>query len=102
MKETTFTQLRSDAKQIWSRAIEAVQPEQAVMRALSGKTFTGQRLHLIAIGKAAWTMANAAYAELGDRIEDGLIITKYDHSKGAIGNLQIYEAGHPVPDDNSY
>ena len=102
MKETTFTQLRSDAKQIWSRAIEAVQPEQAVMRALSGKTFTGRKLHLIAIGKAAWTMANAAYAELGDRIEDGLIITKYDHSKGAIGNLQIYEAGHPVPDDNSY
>lgn len=101
MKESTYTHLRSDAERIWSRAIEAVQPEQAVMRALAGRTFAG-KLHLIAIGKAAWTMANAAYAELGDRIEDGLIITKYDHSKGAIGKLQIYEAGHPVPDDNSY
>ncbi len=101
MNEKTYAQLRSHAEQIWNRAIAAVQPEQAVKRALSGKTFSG-KVHLIAIGKAAWTMADAAYAELGSRIADGIVITKYGHSKGAIGNLRIFEAGHPVPDDNSY
>ncbi|MBO6049524.1 MAG: DUF4147 domain-containing protein, partial [Spirochaetales bacterium] len=29
-------------------------------------------------------------------------ITKYDHSKGNIGNLSIFEAGHPVSDEKSY
>ena len=32
----------------------------------------------------------------------GVVVTKYDHSKGSIGNLEIYEAGHPVSDENSY
>lgn len=47
-------------------------------------------------------MANAAFEALGEAIIDGVVITKYDHSRGPIGNLQIFEAGHPVPDENSY
>lgn len=47
-------------------------------------------------------MANAAQKVLGDAILDGVVITKYDHSRGTIGNLRIFEAGHPVPDENSY
>ena len=30
------------------------------------------------------------------------MITKYGHAKGAIGSFSIHEAGHPVPDANSY
>jgi len=56
---------------------------------------------LVAIGKAAWQMAKAAHEMLGDGIVDGIVITKYKHSKGKIANLEIMEAGHPIVDDNS-
>ena len=93
--------MREDAKRIWQAAISAVQPDSAVRRALENASLT-ERIHLVAIGKAAWSMANAAFEALGDAILDGVVITKYDHSRGKIGNLQIFEAGHPVPDENSY
>ena len=91
--------LRDTANQIISHAIRAVQPDAAVQRALEGFSCAG-RVVLIAIGKAAWSMANAAWQTLGTQISCGAVITKYNHSQGAIGNLQIFEAGHPVPDEN--
>ena len=93
--------VREDAKRIWQQAIAAVQPDSAVKRALENAQFPGA-VHLVAIGKAAWSMANAAHAALGGKIADGVVITKYGHSQGPIGNLQIFEAAHPVPDENSY
>ena len=92
--------LRDTANQIITSAIRAVQPDAAVQRALTGFSCTGHVV-LIAIGKAAWSMANAAYQVLGQKISAGAVITKYGHSQGAIGSLQILEAGHPVPDENS-
>ena len=47
-------------------------------------------------------MANAASEYLGDRIDKGIVITKYGHVKGEIENVTCFEAGHPVPDDNSF
>ncbi len=93
--------LRSHAEQIVSSAIQAVLPDEAVFRALEGKTFPG-RVILVAAGKAAWQMANAAWSVVGDAITSGVIITKYDHVKGPVGNLLCLEAGHPVPDENSF
>ena len=93
--------LRSHADAIVKEAIRAVQPDEAVARALSGKEFSG-RVLLVAAGKAAWQMAKAAYDCLGDRIEKGVVVTKYDHVKGPIGNFDCREAGHPVPDENSF
>ena len=92
--------LRDTADQIITNAICAVQPDAAVQRALTGFSCTG-RVVLIAIGKAAWSMANAAYQALGQKISSGAVITKYGHSQGSIGDLQILEAGHPIPDENS-
>lgn len=92
--------LRDTANQIITNAIRAVQPDAAVQRALTDFSCTG-RVVLIAIGKAAWSMANAAYQVLGGKISSGVVITKYGHSQGIIGDLQILEAGHPVPDENS-
>ncbi|HNW85396.1 MAG TPA: glycerate kinase [Candidatus Limiplasma sp.] len=94
--------LREDCDHITARAIEAVQPDTAVRRALEGKTFADGRVILVAIGKAAWSMANAAKQTLGDRVGGGLVITKYGHARGEIPGLAIYEAGHPVPDENSF
>lgn len=92
--------LRSDALYIVQKAIESVLPEEAVESAL--KDFhTEGKVILIAIGKAAWRMTLAAKKVLGTRIEDGIVITKYNNSQGNIEGLEIWEAGHPIPDENS-
>ena len=95
------TTLRNDAQHIIDRAITAVQPDEAVRRALQNRQFPG-RVLLVAAGKAAWQMAYAANQCLGERIEAGVVVTKYDHVKGPIANFACYEAGHPVPDENSF
>ena len=93
--------LREHADQIIKEAIAAVQPDAAVQRALSGREFPG-RVLLVAAGKAAWQMAKAASECMGDRIEKGVVVTKYDHVMGPIANYECFEAGHPVPDENSF
>ncbi|WP_337383310.1 glycerate kinase type-2 family protein, partial [Acidaminococcus timonensis] len=50
---------------------------------------------------AAWQMAKTATGILDGRISAGIVITKYGHSKGELDPLEIWEAGHPVPDENS-
>ena len=92
--------IRDDAFKIIHKSIEAVQPQAAVIKALEKKNFGGD-VTVVAIGKAAWTMAFAAGEKLGDKISRGIIVTKYDHSKGPIEGFEIIEAGHPVPDENS-
>lgn len=93
--------LRKDAYSIINTCLKEMQPGDAVRRALKGQTFSG-RLFLLAVGKAAWPMADAAHETLGGKIERGIVVTKYKHSRGQIGAIDIYEAGHPVPDENSY
>ena len=93
--------LRSHADRIIQASITAVLPDEAVKRALAGQKFPG-RVLLVSAGKAAWQMAKAAYDVMGQQIEKGVVVTKYDHSKGQIGNFQCFEAGHPVPDENSF
>ncbi|MBR0465074.1 MAG: DUF4147 domain-containing protein [Clostridia bacterium] len=92
---------REDADYIVRTAIDAVLPEAAVARALSNVELTG-RVVLLAVGKAAWRMAKAAYDELGPRVDSGMVITKYGHSQGPIGAFRIFEAGHPVSDENGF
>lgn len=94
--------LRSDADKIIKSAINAALPDTAVKNALQGEEFSGGRLILVSIGKAAWSMANAACNMLGSRIDEGIVITKYDHSQGDLPNIRIREAGHPIPDANSF
>ena len=94
--------LRKDADIIIKNAIESSLPDNVVKKALEKFPEVKGKIVLVSVGKAGWQMASAAYKELGDRIEGGVVVTKYDHSKGPIGNLQIVEAGHPVPDENSY
>lgn len=88
-----------DAQRIVHDSIKAVLPDAAVRRALAGRQFS-KPVKLIAIGKAAWRMAHAACTTLGDQVDCGVIITKYNHSEGDIPRIEIFEAGHPVPDEN--
>lgn len=93
--------LRTDADYIMQKAIAASLPDAAVAKALEHKEFGSGKVVLVAIGKAAWQMAKTAQDMLQDRITDGIVITKYNYAKGPLGKLQIWEAGHPVPDNNS-
>ncbi len=93
--------LRKDAEAIARGAIAAVCPDEAVRRALENVTLTG-RVYLVAVGKAAWQMAAAAVKYLNHEITQGIVLTKYDHGKGVLSGVACYEAGHPVPDENSY
>ena len=93
--------LRNHADRIVREAIAAVQPDAAVQRALQHMEFPG-RVLLVSAGKAAWQMAKAASDCLGSRIENGVVVTKYKHVMGPIANFTCCEAGHPVPDENSF
>ena len=93
--------LRAHADQIVREAIAAVQPDAAVRRALANFTCAG-RVVMVAAGKAAWQMAKVASQCLGERVERGVVITKYGHVGGAIPRCECVEAGHPVPDENSF
>lgn len=93
--------LIDDLKEIIDCSIESILPENAVKNNLKKLDIKEKKLFLLSIGKAAWRMAKAAKEELKDKIEKGIVITKYNHSMGSIDNLEIYEAGHPIPDENS-
>ena len=92
--------LRQDADAIIRAAIAAVLPDEAVRRALKGRHFPG-RVLLVAAGKAAWQMARAAVEALGP-VDAGVVVTKYGHVQGKLPGVACYEAGHPVPDENSF
>ncbi len=93
--------LRHHADAIIAAAIEAVKPDEAVRRALADFCPGRGRVLLVAAGKAAWQMANAAVRVL-DRVDGGIVITKYGHVMGDIPGILCCEAGHPVPDKGSF
>ena len=94
--------MRQDAQKIIDAALAATQPGVGVRRAVTDHQFAPGRIVMVAIGKAAWAMAKSACDTLGDRLDSGVVITKYDHSQGDLPRTQVFEAGHPVADDNTY
>lgn len=95
------TSLRRDAETSIRSSLNAVLPDEAVRRALKAFVPKGGKVLLVAVGKAAWQMARAAVEALGC-VDGGVVVTKYDHVKGEIPGVKCYEAGHPVPDENSF
>ncbi len=93
--------IRSDADLIMKAALASALPDNAVKEALSKLPDNKGKKYVVAIGKAAWQMSKAASDFLGDKISDGVCITKYEHVLGDIPGIRCFEAGHPVLDDNS-
>lgn len=94
--------LRNDADLIIKESIHRVLPDEAVAQALKNKKFGTGKLIVVSAGKAAWQMAKAASDLLNDQIDAGVVVTKYDHVMAEIPKMTCYEAGHPVPDENSF
>lgn len=93
--------LRDDADAIIRASLQAVLPDEAVAKALKDYRGDGGKTILVAAGKAAWQMAAAAVSVLG-AVDEGIVVTKYDHVAGDIPGVACFEAGHPVPDENSF
>ena len=96
-----MNKMKEHAMAILDYAIEKSIPQAAVQKALSNWKEKPSRIILISIGKAAWTMADAAIQLLGDTVKKGVVITKYRHTQGPIAHCIIHEAAHPVPDENT-
>ena len=92
--------MHEDARKIIKQTIADVMPDRAVRNSLNELQLNGN-IYIIAIGKAAWVMAQTASAFLNDKVKMGLIVTKYGHSRGPLKMFEIIEAGHPTPDENS-
>ncbi|ACM23345.1 glycerate kinase [Thermotoga sp. RQ7] len=93
------SELMKTAIEIVKNSIESVLPDRAVKDTL--KDLNLQDVFLVSVGKAAWRMAKAAFDVLNGKIRKGIVITKYGHSEGPIDDFEIYEAGHPIPDENT-
>jgi glycerate 2-kinase len=60
-----------------------------------------RRLLTVGFGKASPSMAGALAESLGELVDAGLVVTKYGHILASVpGRIRLFEAGHPVPDDN--
>ena len=92
--------LRGDAEYIIREAISANDPAPRVAEALAGKNFPG-RVFLLGVGKAAYPMSKAASESLKGRLTRGIVISKYGHIPEPVPGLECFEAGHPVPDENT-
>ncbi len=98
---------------ILASAITAVDPTRAVayhLKHSENKLSVGgrdydleaiQRVFLVAFGKASLPMAQSATEILGDRLSQGILITKAIQPKFTQQNskITIIEASHPVPDE---
>ena len=92
---------KEEAVAIAQEAIRAVLPADAVRRELKKAESSG-RVFLVSVGKAGWTMAKAAVESLEGKIANGVVITKYHHAEHPLPGVRIFEAGHPIPDSNSF
>lgn len=59
------------------------------------------RIFVVAVGKAAADMAYALEEILGERLEEGLAVTKHSHRTRELRRIRVIEAAHPIPDETS-
>ena len=102
--------LRSDGMEIFTHALKAVDPVEAVKRCLrvggknlmvDGKTYSLRdyaNIYVIGAGKAGASMALAVEEIVGDRITKGIINVKYGHVS-QLKRVKLNEVGHPIPDE---
>lgn len=92
--------MKNDALKIIDSALKAANPYQNVYNALKKKRYR-KPITVISVGKAACSMAQAAYDVLGVKIKQGFILTKYGHATKMPDIFTVREAGHPITDENS-
>lgn len=107
----TLERARSLILNWYRRGLDAVDPRLAVQRNVRWSSdghldVTGNDIDVpsearilgIAFGKAASAMAAGLDEQLGDRISNGIILTKDGHASNVPAGWRVIEAAHPVPD----
>ncbi len=93
---------RRDLLDIYQAALQSVHGERAVARWLSQSD--GASFAMAAIGKAAPAMMQGALRALGERLLQGLVITRKGYADPRFASheriIQM-ESAHPVPDESS-
>lgn len=104
--------LIKDAQLIFQSALKSVQPQNLFSDKIwvegnilwvdkhSFDLSIHPNIYVIGFGKASAYMASALEKLLGERISGGAVIVKYGHSVSC-HFVDIFEAGHPVPDENT-
>ena len=99
--------MNHDVDAIFKAALDAVDPYAAVKNHIDRvRTICREegltKIYVVGLGKAAYPMTRALVDAMRDRIAGGVVVTKYGHAPdGPLSeNIAIYEAGHPVPDEN--
>ncbi|WP_292471218.1 glycerate kinase [Methanolobus sp.] len=104
--------MRNDAYLIMTEAIAAVEPSSCVYRAVkkegdsviinsaSYELSNYNNIYVVAFGKAAISMSKAIEDILGASLTSGIAVTKHGFG-GDLAKMKVYEAGHPIPDNDS-
>ena len=85
-------------RQIFDAAVASAEPQAAVRRHLPEKP--PGRCVVVGAGKASAAMAAGLEAAWPDVALSGVVVTRYGHAV-ATRRIEIIEAAHPVPDENS-
>ena len=92
---------------IFKAALSAVDPYRVVLDQKQAILETYERgrstsFYVIAFGKAAHGMVRAVTDSMAPMVSGGVAVTKYGHwvPMDCSGPIQVYEAGHPLPDEN--
>ena len=95
--------MRQKLINLWQMGVNAAKGEDAVYAAMARENIT-EIDAIIAVGKAAASMALGALKALDDCAVETLIVTKYGHGLAALDgydNVTLLESAHPIPDENS-
>ena len=99
MTQSTRTMLET----VFNQALNSVSGDGAVLAALQQQQFS-ERVHVLAIGKAADSMVRGALQGLDSKITRALVLTKYGHAGKQLSQdprIVVHESAHPVPDQAS-
>jgi glycerate-2-kinase len=94
-------------RELFDAALKAVNPYESVKQNVNRvietyNTSRCEKIRVIGFGKASCLMMRALEDSLGDLIDEAVVITKYGH-RGSLyksEKINIFEAGHPIPDEN--
>jgi hydroxypyruvate reductase len=90
---SNFPDMKQRALDIFMAGVRAADPARGVEEALKNKTFS--RPTIIAVGKAACSMAQAAMRHID--AEKVVVVTNYENAC-PIDGAEVLAAAHPVPD----
>lgn len=99
---------RTKVLQVYTDALNPVRGDVCVQNYLQSEQFKlrlseNEKIAILAIGKAAQSMAQGAYSVLNDTIVSGLVVTKQDHLLAAskVDCFEYFESSHPIPSEKS-